>query len=57
MTGDFEQESRLWSAEVKGVAAELVRRGTPPYQAIEDAREIVSERRRRQATEPREGAR
>ena len=49
MSDDFETESRIWSMEVRKVAAELVRRGTPPYQAIEDAREIVSERRRRKA--------
>lgn len=42
----FENESRAWDSEVDHEAAELVRRGTPPYEAIQRARDAVSRRRR-----------
>ena len=47
---DFDSERKRWGWEVDRVAADLVRRGVPPRQAIDQASKIVSERRREQAT-------
>jgi hypothetical protein len=38
-----------WRIEADDVAAELIRSGVPPWQAIERATEIVRERRQREA--------
>lgn len=46
---DFESERRKWNDEVDREAARLVRNGTPPLKAIEQASRNVSERRRRAA--------
>lgn len=46
MNGDFDLERRKWNAEVDAEAARLVRKGVPPFDAIEKAREIVSRRRK-----------
>lgn len=47
--GAFEDEQRKWDVEVDTEAAELIRRGVPPYDAIEQARNNVSRRRRAQS--------
>jgi hypothetical protein len=44
-----------WDAEVETEAIRLIERGTPPYDAVERARNIV-ERRRREAAERSEQA-
>jgi hypothetical protein len=38
---------RSWDVEVEAEAERLIREGTPPYDAIEKAKQIVSIRRRR----------
>jgi hypothetical protein len=43
---DLEQAIREWDSEVSRETARLIRRGTPPYDAIEKAKKIVTERRR-----------
>ncbi|NIR52916.1 hypothetical protein GWO43_30315 [candidate division KSB1 bacterium] len=50
---DFAAESAAFDDEVKATAAKLVREGTPPYNALAKAREIVSQRRRQRALEKR----
>lgn len=42
----YEWERSKWDAEVDEIAARLIRNGTPPYQAIRDAVEILSRKRR-----------
>jgi hypothetical protein len=49
MNGSFGEESDRFGREVDAEAARLVRRGMPPYEAIEKARGIVSARRAEQA--------
>lgn len=49
----FYEEMRAWEAEVDAEAARLVREGTPPFDAIEQARQIVIARRRRAADNAR----
>lgn len=46
---DFDQAMREWDAAVKAKAAELVRQGVPPYDAIDKARLKVSEEWERRA--------
>lgn len=57
----FESASRDWAREVDAESARLIERGVPPYDAIEQARRIVSRRRARAACEgvpvPGDGAR
>ena len=45
----FETESRVWAAEVGEEAARLVRLGVPPWDAMIQARQCVSCRRRAEA--------
>ena len=45
----FEVEKRKWDDEVDVVAARLVRKGTPPYEALIRARNAVSTKRKREA--------
>lgn len=45
----FELEKKSWDVEVDIEAAELVRRGTPPYEAMKQAESIVSVRRMEKA--------
>lgn len=45
----FETESRVWQAEVDEEAARLVRLGVPPWDALIQARQRVTARRRREA--------
>ena len=47
LLSDFNIERERFNREVENKAAELVRDGTPPYEAIRLAREIVIKRRRR----------
>lgn len=42
----FDTARRHWDIEVDSVAAELVEQGVPPWDAAEQARRIVSQRRR-----------
>jgi hypothetical protein len=46
-------ESRLWDIEVQRVADELIRDGTPPWQAHRRAVGIVSRRRQEEAARRR----
>jgi hypothetical protein len=49
---DFKDAQRNWDIEVEAEAVELIESGTPPYDAIDQARNIVSRRRRqRRASE------
>jgi hypothetical protein len=43
---DYLNAKRQWDAEVDRKAAELIERGVPPYEAIEQAVKIVSLKRR-----------
>jgi hypothetical protein len=52
---DFETEKRKFENEVESEAARLVRDGTPPYDAIGRARDIVSSRRQEAAQRRRAG--
>jgi hypothetical protein len=45
----FEVEKRKWDDEVDVIAAKLVRKGTPPYEALVRARNTVSTKRKREA--------
>lgn len=46
---DFQTESQLWSWDVDRVAAEMVRNGTPPWEAARRAVDMVSQQRRNQS--------
>jgi hypothetical protein len=46
---NFQWESQAWNEETDVEAARLVREGTPPWQAMQQAVEIVSLRRRAKA--------
>lgn len=46
---DFQAEKRMFESDVECEAARLVRRGVPPFDAITQARDLVSRRRREQA--------
>jgi len=46
---DFKDAMRRWDIEVEAEATELIESGTPPYEAIEQAKNIVSRRRRDKA--------
>lgn len=48
---EFDYESQKWTREVDAEAAQLVRQGVPPWDAIQQARDAVA-RRRRQASFP-----
>jgi hypothetical protein len=45
----FDYEKRKFEDEVEAEAARLVRQGTPPYDAIDQARRMVTARRRQAA--------
>jgi hypothetical protein len=45
-------EFARWNAEVEQEAAILIRKGVSPYEAVQTATKMVSERRRRKALEP-----
>ena len=49
MRWDFDSERRAWNSEVDAEAARLIRAGVPPYDAVQRARDIVSESRKRKA--------
>jgi hypothetical protein len=53
MNSAFDRARDDWSREVDREAARLVEEGTPPYDAIEQARNIVSRRRRAEAANRR----
>jgi len=42
----FKIERKLWDDEIDTEATKLVRKGMPPYEAVEQARDIVSTKRR-----------
>jgi hypothetical protein len=42
---------RSWEIEVESEAERLINEGVPPYDAVEQARDIVSRRRRGKATQ------
>lgn len=52
----FEFESLSWRVEVEAEAERLIRRGVPPWDAVIQARQRISEKRRREATEATERA-
>jgi hypothetical protein len=43
---ELQIEMGLWKIDVEREAAELIRQGTPPYDAIERAKNAISRRRR-----------
>lgn len=54
----LQSEIRRFSVEVEVVAADLIKRGVPPWDAVEQARRIVSRRRAEKSLdEKREGER
>jgi len=46
MNRELREAIDQWEAEVGHEAARLIREGTPPFQATEEARNIVQRRRR-----------
>ena len=44
--GGLKDAIRRWDNEVEDEAMRLIERGTPPYEAIQQARDIVSRKRR-----------
>lgn len=53
---DFRSAQRRWDNEVEAEAVELIESGTPPYDAIDRARNIVSRRRRENAQRRESGS-
>ena len=47
MNEDLRRAIREWDSEISSVATELIENGTPPYEAIDKAKEIVQRQRRR----------
>ena len=46
MNRELQAAIERWEAEVGREAARLIREGTPPFQATEEARNIIQRRRR-----------
>jgi hypothetical protein len=49
MNSEVQREIRRWDNEVDAEAAKLIRRGVPPYQAVEQAVKNISQRRAQEA--------
>ena len=49
----LQEATRRWNAEVETEAIRLIERGTPPYDALEQAKSIVNLRRRNAIRERR----
>lgn len=46
---EFDYEAQKWTREVETKAAEFIRQGVPPWDAMQQARDAVSRMRRRAA--------
>lgn len=51
----FEAETKLWDNEVDILAADMVKKGTPPYEALIRAKNTVSQNRKRETRNDRKG--